>query len=232
MSSLIPHDIELFTNSLSLTMRVSRELKNYLCPKDHSPYYGHIIKSETFYGKSSLQIIEMLYKIYKLCCVGNVHKVFNFSDSVCLSVGIIVDKKDYFNNIANYIIELSNALGYFCIDKTNNNSITLAFNDNVISIKPIIEESDLIGDTYIGIMSSDVDWSPEKVQLVLKALSRINTRMYWSEYKFALLEIFTNDLNKYKYLKTIIDSFGSDIYITAPNEHKELTLAEIDNYFE
>lgn len=232
MSSLVPHDIELFTNSLSLTMHVSRELKNYLCPKDHLPYYGHIIESETFYDKSLLQIIEMLYKIYKLCCVGNVHKVFNFSDSVCLSVGIIVDRKDHFNNISDYIIELSNVLGYFCIGKTNNNNITLAFNGNVIIIKPIIRESDLIGDTYIGIMSSDVDWSPEKVQLVLKALSRINSRMYWSEYKFALLKTSANDLNKYKYLKTIIDSFESDIYITVPNEHKELTLVEIDNYFE
>ena len=232
MSSLVPHDIKLFTNSLSLNMRVSRELKRYLCPKDRQSYYGHIMKSETFYGKSSLQIIEMLYKIYKLCCIGNIHKVLNFSDSACLSVGIIADRKDYFSNIVNYIIDLSSALGYFCIDKTTNTNITLTFNDNVINIKPITKESDLIGDTYIGIMSFNTNWSPEKARLVLMALSRIDARMCQSEHKFALLEIPASDLNKYKYLKSIIDSFGSDIYITVPSEYKELTLAEIDNYFE
>lgn len=232
MSSLVPHDIKLFTNSLSLNMRVSRELKNYLCPKGRQPYYGHIIKSETFYGKSSLQIIEMLYKIYKLCCIGNVHKALSFSESTRLAVGIIVDRKSDFDKIVNSIIDLSNVLGYFYINTPTNTNVTLTFNDNVISLEPITRESDLIGSTYIGIMCSNISWSPAKVRLVLRALNRIESRLGLSEHKFALIEMLTSDLDKYEYLKSIIDSFGTDIYITVSNELKQLTLKEIDSYFE
>ena len=229
MANIVPVDLVTFLDNISkdLLMPVLRESKAYI----KSGLNNHIIKTRVFKGKTTLQVVECLYKIYTLCCNDDPKKVLGFSPSIELSVGILSESyiRDYtFTRDA--IVNLIEKIGYFTIKQNNSKDLIISYNNNDIYIRPIKHTSDLISNTFIGIINTDIAWDGNKVSLAINAIQRTTARMAFSPYKFVLFIIPPDEINSRSYIKNVIDSLNP-AFFTVIIDPTELSDGDISNYF-
>ena len=230
MAYIVPVNLKTFLTKVSsdIFMPVLRESKAYI----KSDATSHVIKTKLFKGKTTLQIIECLYKLYRLCCNDNPKKLLNFSSPVELSVGVIsgLYSRDYIFT-RDLIIKIIEKIGFFTIKHTDSRSLIITYNNNDIHIRPVKNRSDLICSTFIGIIDTNEVWSNDKAELVTAAIQRTNARMGNSKYKFVLLVIPPEEINNYSYIKNILSLLDS-IFFTVKIDPNELSDEDIDSYFE
>lgn len=229
MAYIIPVNLKTFLTKISsdIFMQVLRECKSYI----KSDATSHIIKTKLFNGKTTLQVIECLYKLYRLCCNNNIEKLLNFSSAVELSVGIISRYNSDYIFTKDLIIKIIEKIGFFTIKHADSMDLIITYNNNDIHIKSVKNRNDLICNTLIGIIDTNEVWSNDKAELVTAAIQRINARMGNSKYKFVLLVITPEEINNYSYIKNILNLLDS-IFFTVKIDSNEVSDEDINSYFE
>ncbi len=229
MTYIVPVNLKTFLAKISsdIFMQVLRECESYI----KSDATSHIIKTKLFNGKTTLQIIECLYKLYRLCCNNNIKKLLNFSSAVELSVGVISKYNSDYIFTKDLIIKIIEKIGFFTIKHADSRGLIITYNNNDIHIKPVKNRSDLICNTIIGIIDTNEVWSNDKAELVTAAIQIINARMGNSEYKFVLLVIPPEEINNYSYIKNIFNLLDS-IFFTVKIDSNEVSDEDINSYFE
>lgn len=229
MAYIVPISLKTFLTKVSsdIFMPVLRESKAYI----KSDATSHIIKTKLFNGKTTLQIIECLYKLYRLCCNDNIKKLLNFSPAVELSVGVISRYNNDYIFTKDLIIKIIEKIGFFTIKHADSMDLIITYNNNDIHIRPVKSRSDLICNTLIGIIDTNEVWSNDKAELVTAAIQRINARMGNSRYKFVLLVIPPEEINNYSYIKNILNLLDS-IFFTVKIDPNEISDEDINIYFE